>query len=95
MQDTEDAARARDDNYVQNIISTTRNDGYARNYGEWKTAERFAAIALPIRYQERVYACLNLIYMAQAMSPEVAAEKYLAHMQTTVDEIERGLNEQG
>ena len=43
---------------------------------------------MPVRRQQRVVGCLNLVYMAQAMTIEQAAQKYLASLQKVASQLE-------
>ncbi|MAK55215.1 MAG: transcriptional regulator [Pusillimonas sp.] len=82
---------------LENLILRTRRKGYAENFmnWNWNEEERIAAIAIPINGENRVVACMNLVYKAQAMSIEEAAEKYLPAMHRTRQKIEQALAEDG
>ena len=82
---------ARDKNALNNLLLRTQRKGYGENYMNWNKEERIAAIAIPIRSGDRVFACLNLVYIAEAMTIEQAAEKYLPAMKLTRDKIESAL----
>src|SRR5690554_455017 len=82
---------AQDRDYIEALIRKTRADGYGSNYCDWGEEGRIAAIALPIRHQERVLGCLNLVYIADAMTIEDAAQRYLEAMQSAVSRIESRL----
>ncbi|MFO9853426.1 hypothetical protein ACJHW6_24110, partial [Escherichia sp. WS539] len=47
----------------------------------------------PIR-EQRVIGCLNLVYMASAMTIEQAAEKHLPALQRVAKQIEEGVESQ-
>jgi IclR family mhp operon transcriptional activator len=83
----EDAALARDRNLINRAIAKTRKDGYASSVGE--TEPGISAIALPIRGSGPVMGSLNLVFFSSAMTPEVAARRYLRAMRRAVREIER------
>lgn len=83
---------ARDNAYINKLISETRGKGYGANYKEWTNESRFAAIALPITHRQRVYGCLGLVYMAKAMSTEVAAERYLGALEKVIAKIAEGID---
>lgn len=82
---------ARDKNALNNLLLRTQRKGYGENYMNWNEEERIASIAIPIRSGDRVLACLNLVYIAEAMTIEQAAEKYLPAMKLTRDKIESAL----
>jgi IclR family mhp operon transcriptional activator len=68
---------AREPEKLAAILSAPEK-GYGENFRGWQQEEKIASIAVPIRSQQRVIGCLNLVYMAKAMSLEQAAQKYLA-----------------
>lgn len=82
---------ARQTKIIDNLISRIRSAGYATNDGEWKQEAKISALALPIRCDGRVLACINLVYLKRAMSLEEAVRKYLAPMRAAVDKIEGSL----
>ena len=67
----------------------TRHRGYGENYGCWNTEERIASIAVPIRGQQQLLGCLNVVYVAKAMSIEQAVARYLPALQRTALRIEQ------
>jgi IclR family mhp operon transcriptional activator len=83
---------AQDQNYIDKLVRKTRQDGYGSNYRDWGEEGRIAAIALPIRHDDRVLGCLNLVYIADAMTIEEAARRYLEAMQSVIGRIEARLN---
>ncbi|MGB0733054.1 MAG: DNA-binding transcriptional regulator, partial [Pontibacterium sp.] len=86
--DDEQAEYARNDDYVRRVLRVTRENGYGSNYGEWGEEGRIAAVARPIMNKGRVMGCLNLVYIAEAMTIEKAAEKHLGSMIETITKIE-------
>lgn len=88
------AKLAQDSEYVEKLIRKTRQDGYGSNYRDWGEEGRIAAIALPVREGERVLGCLNLVYIADAMTIEEAARRYLGAMQSVVSLIQQRLSPQ-
>ena len=56
--------------------------------------EKIASIAVPLRSEQRVIGCLNLVYMASAMTIEQAAEKHLPALQRVAKQIEEGVESQ-
>ncbi len=59
--------------------------------GGWDQEEKIASIAVPLRSEQRVIGCLNLVYMASAMTIEQAAEKHLPALQRVAKQIEEGV----
>jgi IclR family mhp operon transcriptional activator len=72
---------AREPERLAAILARTRQNGYGENFRGWQQEEKIASIAVPIRSQQRVIGCLNLVYIAKAMTIEQAAQKYLAPLQ--------------
>lgn len=89
--DDQQGELAKNDDYVRRVLRETRDRGYGANYGEWGEEGRIGAIARPIMNKDRVMGCLNLVYIAQAMSIEEAAEKHLGKMVETITKIESRL----
>lgn len=90
--DDKQALLARDPEYIDRLVRKTRQDGYGSNYRDWGEEGRIAAIALPIRHEDRILGCINLVYIADAMSIEEAARSYLNAMQSVVTRIEDSLS---
>jgi len=82
----EEAAMARDRRLVDRLASRTKKAGYAASIGE--TEPGISAIALPIAGRGPVLGSLNLVFFSSAMTPEVAARRYLRHMKKAVQAIE-------
>jgi IclR family mhp operon transcriptional activator len=83
----EDSLLAQDRHFVEDIVSQTKEDGYASSVGGSEAG--ISAIALPIRGGGPVLGSLNLIFFSTSMTPEVAARRYLPNMKQAVQEIER------
>jgi IclR family transcriptional regulator, mhp operon transcriptional activator len=83
----EDAALASNRNFIVHVISQTRKDGYASSIGG--TEQGISGIALPIQGIGPVLGSLNIVFFSSAMTPAVAAKRYLRAMRRTVREIER------
>jgi len=78
---------------VENLLRRTRHRGYGENYGSWNNEERIAAISVPICGEPRVYGCINLVYVAKAMTIEQAAQRYLPALQRFAATVEQGILE--
>ncbi|HBZ9029061.1 TPA: DNA-binding transcriptional activator MhpR [Raoultella ornithinolytica] len=85
---------AREPEKLAAILERTRRQSYGENFRGWQQEEKIASIAVPIRSQQRVIGCLNLVYMAKAMSLEQAAQKYLAPLQKVAAQIESRMTEE-
>ena len=83
----EDAEIARDRRFIDHMVSRTRKDGYASSVGE--TVQGISGIALPIKGTGPVLGSLNIVFFSSAMTPEVAARRYLHSMKQAVQDIEK------
>lgn len=83
----EDAELARDRRYVNRFVSRTKSDGYASSVGE--TEQGISAIALPIGGVGPVIGSLNIVFFTSAMTPDVAARRYLRSLKQAAEDIER------
>jgi IclR family mhp operon transcriptional activator len=82
----EDAALARDRGFIDHVVARTRAAGYASSVGESETG--ISGIALPIKGGGPVLGGLNLVFFSSAMTPEIAAARYLPSMIRAVKDIE-------
>ncbi len=83
----EDAALAHDRNFINRMVSRTKKDGYASSVGE--TEPGISGIALPIEGTGPVLGSLNIVFFSSAMTPEIAAKRYLRAMRRAVKDIEK------
>jgi IclR family mhp operon transcriptional activator len=79
-------AKARDPRWINSMLRTVRNNGYGHRFNDFMPET--GAIALPIKYRDRVMACLNITFIASALTPEQVAERHLSEMQESVRTIE-------
>lgn len=68
--DGPDAELARNPRVVQTLLKQTLNRGYGINRGDWVAEPKFGAVAVPLRYQDRVIACINVIYLNAAVKDQ-------------------------
>ncbi len=90
----DDYQLAREPLKLEAILARARKEGYGQNYRGWDQEEKIASIAVPLRSEQRVIGCLNLVYMASAMTIEQAAEKHLPALQRVAKQIEEGVESQ-
>jgi IclR family transcriptional regulator, mhp operon transcriptional activator len=81
--------RARDANHVREIVAITRKKGYGERHRQ--IFDKTGAIAVPIRRGPQVLACLNISFIASALSPGEAALRYLGQLQDAAMLIEQRL----
>jgi len=86
-------AQARERRYVSNLLAMTRKNGYGERHGD--LFPKTGAIAVPLRLASRVIACLNITFIASALTPRDAAAKYLGPLRRAAEEIERSLGAVG
>lgn len=73
---------------VRTLIDQTRQRGYALNQGEWNEEPKFGGVAVPLRWGERVIACLNVIYLSRGVKDEATLQTIVVALQQTAQEIE-------
>ncbi|MBS1161822.1 MAG: regulatory protein, IclR [Proteobacteria bacterium] len=78
---------------VEQMLEKVRRQGYATNDGEWNEQLKISAIAMPIRHQDSVLACINVVFLRKAMSIAEAAERYQPELQAAINKIETRLKE--
>lgn len=71
---------ARDPQVVAALLAETRERGYAINHGEWDAEPKFGAVAVPLKVQDRVLACLNLIFLMRAVKGEASVKEFAAEL---------------
>ncbi|WP_032427201.1 IclR family transcriptional regulator C-terminal domain-containing protein, partial [Klebsiella pneumoniae] len=76
------------------ILARTRQNGYGENFRGWRQEEKIASIAVPVCSQQRVIGCLNLVYIASAMTIEQAAQKHLPALQRVARQIEARMEDE-
>jgi IclR family mhp operon transcriptional activator len=74
---------------VKQFTSEVGDKGYASAVGT--TEDAISAIAVPIRGSAGVVGAINIIFFRNALSPEEAAERYLAQLRICADNIEAEL----
>jgi IclR family mhp operon transcriptional activator len=89
--DDEQSPLAADRRFVDRLVQHTVAKGYGENNSHWGQERKIAAIAIPITFEARLMGCLNLVYIAKAMSVEEAARRYLPAMQGVVQKIQSHL----
>jgi IclR family mhp operon transcriptional activator len=81
---------AKDARRVAQLIRRTRTDGYATRYKG--PVPETGSIALPIRGQKRVHACIAITYFAAVLKPGDAAARYFGVLTLAAREIEKQVN---
>ncbi|EMD1656468.1 DNA-binding transcriptional regulator [Pluralibacter gergoviae] len=82
---------AREPLRLASLLRRIRQNGYGENYMTWQQEQKIASIAVPVCGEGGAIAVLNLVYIAQAMSIEQAAGRYLGALQATAGKIEAGI----
>lgn len=85
---------AREPERLAAILARTRQNGYGENFRSWRQEEKIASIAVPVCSQQRVIGCLNLVYIASAMTIEQAAQKHLPALQRVARQIEARMEDE-
>lgn len=87
--DDEEGSLARNRSALDNLLLRTQHRGYGENFMAWNCEEKIASIAIPVRAEQRLLGCLNLVYIAKAMTIEQAAARYLPALRRTAESIEQ------
>jgi IclR family mhp operon transcriptional activator len=86
---TPEDTSVKDRRWVNIILEETRRNGYGRRYKEWRPET--GSIAIPVFSNHRILGCLNITFIASALSPEEAARRYLGAMKASVNRIEKAM----
>lgn len=89
--DDDHGEMARDTRRVRRMLEETRERGYAVNDGSWSQQPRFGGLAAPIRKNQRVLACVNIVFSKRSTSLALAMRRYGANLVAAAAEIERAL----
>ena len=81
----EDAAIARDIDFIEHIVEHTEKRGYASSVDE--SEQGISGIALAVEGVQPVLGSLNIVFFSSAMPPETAAQRYLPSMKKAVEDI--------
>jgi IclR family mhp operon transcriptional activator len=82
-------ALARDRKSLNRILAQTRTNGYGQRFKEFMMET--GSIAVPICSTDRVVACLNITFIASALTPKQAASRYLGPINRTARQIEASI----
>ena len=78
-------APARDKRFVTQLVSSTRRAGYGSKVGDW--LPKIGSIAVPVFARERIVCCLNITFIASALTSGEAAARYLAKLRAAASEL--------
>ena len=88
-----DNALSRDEAFLNQMISTSRANGYS-NCQEL-VHPKCASIAVPIMYEQFVVACINIVCVAAKVDYNEVVTRYLPDLIQTKRQIEAGLTQAG
>lgn len=81
--------RAKTARCLEEGISTARDNGFAISVGDtWKW---LTGISMPVRSQNKLVACVNMVFLTSAFRPTETLGRHLPVLARTVDQIEHGL----
>jgi IclR family transcriptional regulator, mhp operon transcriptional activator len=80
-----DDAGARDKRFVAQLVASTRRAGYGTKVGEW--LPKIGSIALPVFARSRIVCCLNITFIASALTSSDAATRYLPKLRAAAAEL--------
>lgn len=89
-----DDRRAHVAKWIAEMLRETRVQGYgAREPGYWADADdigdEISSIAVPLLHGPRVIACINLLWVSDAMPVKQFADKYLTTLRQAADDLVR------
>lgn len=87
-----DAALARDEAFLRELLRRARRGGYVAKPGDRET--RIGAVAVPVMRGERVFACLNTVFFRRAMSIPTAVRRCLEPLRETAAAISARLEQE-
>ena len=91
--DRPDAALARNRRAVNSLLAEVRKRGYG--FREGGISLKTGSIAVPVMWQGRPIACINIHYILSAMTMAQVVERYLPLMRGAATRIEEALADQG
>lgn len=92
QRDGDDYQLAREPARLAALLRRVRQNGYGENYRGWGQEARIASIAVPLGNGVRIVGCLNLIWIASAMSVEQAVARHLGALQNVATLISQRLS---
>ncbi len=90
---SEQAVFLRNEALVLQMLERTRAQGYATNDGDWQSQQKIGAVAVPVRHQGQILACINVVFLRKAVSMADAIERYVPELQAAVAKIEARLTD--
>jgi IclR family mhp operon transcriptional activator len=88
-----DATLAKDRKMVDMLLDQVLRKGYG--FREGGLSERTGSIAVPVRWTDRVIACVNMHYILSALSEREVADRYLEPLRFAAAEVERRMKAGG
>jgi IclR family mhp operon transcriptional activator len=74
---------------IERMIAKTRTDGFGSRQQDVNA--KTSSIAVPIRFQGRVLACMDVSWIASAMTYDEAVEKFYPPLDAARSAVERQL----
>lgn len=92
--DNPDDFIARDHRMVAQLIRQTRADGYGSRMGSTPgiSVAETGAIAVPVRRERSVFACIAITFFSKVLKPAEAASRYLGDLKIAASQIESQLS---
>ncbi len=74
---------------IEALVGEVKQRGYAASVGG--SEDHISAIALPVQGPRGVVGAINVVFFRSALTPEVAAERYLPALSETIQAVEERL----
>jgi IclR family mhp operon transcriptional activator len=87
----EQQALALNDALVRSLVRRVRADGFGSSHGDWAAQSKIGAVAVPIVSEQRVLACLNVVFLSRAVTLAEAKRRFVPELQLAASEMIEGL----
>ncbi|MEH6472568.1 MAG: helix-turn-helix domain-containing protein [Halopseudomonas sp.] len=95
LQKGEQGRLAQDKAWIEQVVEQVRQRGYGlRDAAAWPApAGALGGLAVPVFVEERVKACINIVWPEGAVTPEQVEETYYPRLRAAADELSTVLEE--
>jgi IclR family mhp operon transcriptional activator len=76
---------ARDKRFIAQLLAATRRAGYGAKVGDW--LPKIGSIAVPVFAGRRIVSCLNITFIASALTSSDAAARYLSKLRAAAEDL--------
>lgn len=91
----EQSVLAQDPRFIRNLVDKVRSEGCGTNHAEWSIERKTGSIAMPILLDGQPIGCMNVIYLARAVTTAQAIAKFAAPLRAAVTQISELMQAKG